>query len=487
MEIKSTDTNDWNQCIFKEGESSSKITKCDCSTSMTLIIGEHLTVKLLSAGKLLSTKNISVKDSIKLKVPTITAVEPHTNGNFMIKWKTNYEKEEFGNDLITKLMYKKKGEKDWVTHTTQFYFYEILGRDLEPNSHYVLTVRTTINNTVISSDTSEERDMTTSVSFYGLFKIVITAVCCIAVSLTCALFWCYVRFKSKWWDIIPTSPNKDLLNIVPTEPWILSPSQTTSCPISVDSPKMDRTERTQLSLFKLSCQNGNTKQMLYEKLRLLKGYSLPCRSTIPDETFQKNEQVCGVHCTSTLPPMHMPPKTKQKEINAQRQINAIREALSKIFPNLPITPVDSQSDSYNNMTYSIPVNPQESKMHSTPKPELSFDSDYHCNENNVTDLRTVIDSGQPELPVTDVNLLYNPFDNSSSSEDNSHCIVYPSNVPTPACSPPPSVENDKVSQTLHICDPAQCTLVQCAEQELLNNCLESKISVQKRPFPWSAC
>lgn len=453
MEIKTTETNDWNGCIFKEGESSSKITKCDCSTSMTLIMGEHLTTKLLRAGKLLNSKNISVRDSIKLKGPTITAVEPYTNGNFLVKWKTNYEKDEFGIDLITKLMYKKKGEKDWVTQTTQFYFYEILGRDLDPNSHYILTVRTTINNTVISSDASEERDMTTSVSFYGLYKIVITALIFIAVGFTCALFWCYVRFKSKWWDIIPTYPNKDLFNIVPTEPWILSLSQTTQCPISVDSPKIDRTEEKQLS-------------------------------TIPDETVQKHEQGCGVDCDSTLPPMHMPPKTKQKEINTQRQINVIREALSKIFPNLPIIPVDSQSETYNNMTYSIRVNSHESRRHSTPKPELSFDSDYHFNENNITDVRTVIDSGQPELPVTDANLLYNPCDNSSSPEDNSlTCIVYKSNAPTPACSPPPSVENDQVSQTLQKCDPAQCTLVQRAEQGLLNNRLESKISVQKRQCP----
>ncbi|KAK6311654.1 hypothetical protein J4Q44_G00173180 [Coregonus suidteri] len=240
----------WNDCTFKEKERSNGVSKCGCYIHpMVLVIGEEFNATLWNSGKRLNSKVISIKSSIKPKTPTVQEVKPTENGNFLVKWKTNYPDDAlFPKYLIAELSYRKKGETDEVSKNDSTTSHEILGRDLEPNTIYALKVRTYTDFSGRFSDWSEELEFTNPASSQKVLQIVIVLSCITIIIITSALFWCSVRLKTKLWDNIPKCSNSELLYMVPGIHKILSPPKILLSPIYVDSSKMDIEGKTWTNL-----------------------------------------------------------------------------------------------------------------------------------------------------------------------------------------------------------------------------------------------
>uniref|UniRef100_A0AAQ6IPQ0 Fibronectin type-III domain-containing protein n=1 Tax=Anabas testudineus TaxID=64144 RepID=A0AAQ6IPQ0_ANATE len=102
---------------------------------------------------------------LKPKAPTIVLVY-ESNGNYRVKWTTNM-KGHFSDTLTANVTYYKKGDKnkvsEFVDSTTLdgFRYFEILEKDLEPSTTYVVSVRSFTDWSGKYSDSSEEWEFTT--------------------------------------------------------------------------------------------------------------------------------------------------------------------------------------------------------------------------------------------------------------------------------------------------------------------------------------
>uniref|UniRef100_A0A8C7M8D4 Uncharacterized LOC109893380 n=1 Tax=Oncorhynchus kisutch TaxID=8019 RepID=A0A8C7M8D4_ONCKI len=452
-----------NDCTFKEKERSNDVFKCGCSIDpMVLIIGEEFNATLWNSGKRLNSKILCIKCSIKPKTPTIQKVKPTENGNFLVKWKTNYSDDApFSKDLISELSYRKKGETDEVSKNDSTTSHELLGRDLEPNTIYALKVRTYTDMSGRFSDWSEELEFTNPASSQKVLQIVIVFSCIAVIIITSALFWCSVRLKTKLWDNIPKCSNPDLLYMVPGVPKVLSPPKIPLSSIYVDSSKMDTEGKTWTNPSIVDGSSGRGSGSELDSSSSL-GYAHTC-------------------------PMSPEPSNVQI-------ISHLQEALSKVFPGLvsldgnpqslllapPMTDDGTQmicpepnrdigvcssdynplhfmseygdscgSSCYNNITYSpsVPLNSiQElttSKTSSFPKQPLLFcNSSYHSGEAEVlknAHPQLFLGTGQQDLnlstncaPLLQTEFSYHPCDGASddsetttSAEDTS--LIYGSN------------------------------------------------------------
>ncbi|XP_062327060.1 uncharacterized protein LOC134027858 [Osmerus eperlanus] len=441
LELKTSDPNDSYSCIFKEIMRSSDVI-CSCSISMrSLIISEEFTATLRN-----QSFRIRVSNSIKPKRPKITEVKQSPNGNFWVTWTTNHKK-TLADKLTTELTYKKTGDIDGVSQNTSSTFFEILGTDLEPNTKYVLIIRTYTDFSERFSDSSEEWHFTTPVGSSHVFKIVIVALSIVAISLTCFLFWCFIRLKSKCWDTVPKYPCPALLKIDSKEPWILSPSKTPLCPISVDSLKMNGTEGKQLAI-----QDGSGQRHEYES------------EAVHDFSSQSYALTCP------------PPMNDLTPCNGQKQIAKTQAELFKVLHNL------SMSQCYLNVPNSKPINNLESVMESptwlTMGHAIPCDGSYNSNEIKVTFPQIFLGTNQdPTLSPFEEDSSYHPctngFVSSSPVEDISlTCKTKEHNTPTPTCSLLPSGDDYQALQSLQQHNSCQWTLSHSAEQDRL--CPESK-------------
>uniref|UniRef100_A0A673VUF9 Fibronectin type-III domain-containing protein n=1 Tax=Salmo trutta TaxID=8032 RepID=A0A673VUF9_SALTR len=452
-----------NDCTFKEKERSNDVSKCGCSIDqMHLIIGEEFNATLWNSGKRLNSKVLCIKCSIKPKTPTIQDVKPTENGNFLVKWRTNYpDNALFPKVLIAELSYRKKGETDEVSRNESTTSHELLGRDLEPNTIYALKVRTYTDWSGHFSDWSEELEFTNPASSRKVLQIVIVFSCIAVIIITSALFWCSVRLKTMLWDNIPKCSNPDLLYMVPGVPKVLSPPKILLSSIYVDSLKMDTEGKTLTNPSTVDGSSGRGSGSELESSSSL-GYAQTCS---------------------------MSPEPSNVQI-----ISHLQEALSKVFPSLvpldgnpqslllalPMTddgtemncpesnrdigvcssdynPLHFMGESggscglfcYNNITYSpsVPLNSLQelttSKTSSFPMQPLLFcNSFYHSGEAEVLKNghpQLFLGTGQQDLnlstncaPLLQTDFSYHPCDGASddsettmSAEDTS--LIYGSN------------------------------------------------------------
>ncbi|XP_056134441.1 uncharacterized protein LOC130111319 isoform X2 [Lampris incognitus] len=226
-------------CTFKPSEHISG--KCSCSIKMSFTLGQQYTATLRTAEKPPRNGTINITDTIKPKAPTITSVKKTQNGNFQVMWKKNYNSaiDKFLTAVVT---YRKKGETREESKPTDLSSYEILERDLEPNTEYVVSVRSCLIFGKQHSDRSQEYEFKTPASFQSLLMNIIIGLSVTAVFITSVVFVCGVRLKAKWWDIVVKHPNKTLIYVTPGEQKLLQPSQTVISPIYVDLPKEDPNE-----------------------------------------------------------------------------------------------------------------------------------------------------------------------------------------------------------------------------------------------------
>uniref|UniRef100_A0AAZ3PYW2 Fibronectin type-III domain-containing protein n=1 Tax=Oncorhynchus tshawytscha TaxID=74940 RepID=A0AAZ3PYW2_ONCTS len=436
-----------NDCTFKEKERSNDVSKCGCSIDpMHLIIVEEFNATLWNSGKRLNSKVLCIKCSTELHLHT-QIVKPTENGNFLVKWKTNYpDNEEFSKNLIAELSYRKKGETDEVSKNESTTSYELLGRDLEPNTIYALKVRTYADWSGRFSDWSEELEFTNPASSRKVLQIVIVFSCIavIIIIITSALFWCSVRLKTKLWDNIPKCSNPDLLYSGAKK--VLSPPKILLSSIYVDSSKMDTEGKTWTNPATVDGSSGRGR-----------GSELDSSSSLG------HAHTCS-----------MSPEPSNVQI-----ISHLQEALSKVFPSLvpldgnpqslllapPMTddgtqmncpesnrdigvcssdynPLHFMSESggscYNNITYSpsVPINSLQeltpSKMSSFPtRPMLFCNSSYYSGEADVLKNdhpQLFLGTGQQDLNLSTNCATFLQTDNSYHACDGDTSLIYGSNV-----------------------------------------------------------
>ncbi|XP_036422678.1 uncharacterized protein LOC118805753 isoform X2 [Colossoma macropomum] len=181
---------------------------CECKFQVPgFVLTENFTAILYRGEDLVFTKNINTDESIKPKRPTIVSVKLTENGNFRITWDTNYTsplQKPFSDSLMTELTYGIKGSKNMSKHLLQGSHYEIVSRNLQPNSKYVVRVRTQFNNNSILSDYSQPYEFITPISTETVLKILIPILCIILIIFMSTTFCYYNKMKRELWDTYPT-------------------------------------------------------------------------------------------------------------------------------------------------------------------------------------------------------------------------------------------------------------------------------------------
>nr|XP_033498763.1 uncharacterized protein LOC117266966 isoform X1 [Epinephelus lanceolatus] len=212
---------------------------CCCTLDeMILVSGETHSATVWKGGKIMESKIISIRDSIKPRTPTITSVK-ESNGNFQILWKTNHEG-FFSEDLTAEVIYHIKGDTQKVNKPvkpTTFEgqnYYEIPGEDLEPSKTYAVCVRSYTNRSDKFSDSSEEWEFTTPMAAYILPLVIIISLSVAAVIISITAYCCYVKVKTKWWDTVAKCPNPKIFIMHPSEQELLKPVPPTISSICVE-------------------------------------------------------------------------------------------------------------------------------------------------------------------------------------------------------------------------------------------------------------
>ncbi|KAG8001444.1 hypothetical protein GBF38_007102, partial [Nibea albiflora] len=212
--------------------------RCCCSFQMILVLGETHTATVFKEGERMGSKVISISEGIKPRVPTDVSVK-ESNGNFQVMWNTNMQ-DSIGDELTANVTYRKKGHTVKVSkHVTPTKIngrssYEILGRDLEPSTTYMVSVKSYTEWSHRFSDSSEEVEFTTPASTDAPLLAVIISLSLVAIIVSGAIYGCYVMFKTKWWDTVAKCPNPKLLDMRPREQALLKPSPPTILPVCVE-------------------------------------------------------------------------------------------------------------------------------------------------------------------------------------------------------------------------------------------------------------
>ncbi|XP_030580066.1 uncharacterized protein LOC115776475 isoform X2 [Archocentrus centrarchus] len=202
--------------------------KCCCDFQMTFTIGTTYTAKVLKDGKTMESKVIKVTESLKPKTPTIKLVK-ESNGNIGVSWNSTMMG-FINNQLTAEVTYYKKGETTKISKSIipaivdGLNYYEINGQELDPNSTYIVSVRSFIKLSGRFSDSSTEWEFktpfaTASSRNFQLLVIVIS-LSIVAVIFSVAIYGLHVKLKTMLWDEVPKPPNK-ILNTDPSEQRVL--------------------------------------------------------------------------------------------------------------------------------------------------------------------------------------------------------------------------------------------------------------------------
>ncbi|XP_046733201.1 uncharacterized protein LOC124403472 isoform X2 [Silurus meridionalis] len=208
-------------CHFEE----THLGTCECRIDFPgFIIGEDLKINLSKGDNVWWPIMISTGNSIKPRRPIITSVVQKANRNILIEVNTTYTKQPFSDYLMVELNYKIDGSDEKETTLLQkgSTVHEILGRNLQPNSRYVLRARVKssypLNNTF--SDYSEPIKFQTPISLQNTLKIIIPILCIILIICISSIYFWFYRVLKPWWDEIPTP--KFTTNFVKQVPQLLS-------------------------------------------------------------------------------------------------------------------------------------------------------------------------------------------------------------------------------------------------------------------------
>ncbi|XP_061923246.1 interleukin 4 receptor, tandem duplicate 1 isoform X2 [Entelurus aequoreus] len=218
--------------------------KCRCSVDMTLVSDETHLASLQRGGKDVESKNITVKNHVKPNAPTIVSVK-ESNGNVVVKWRSNINRDSLREDMMTNVTYRKEGDTKEVSQIVRVLtadepcYLEILGEHLAPSTTYVVTAQNFLEWGYQPSDRSEEYKFTSPPSPQRLLVAVIVSLSLVAVIATCATYGCYVKCRAKYWDSVGDYQNSKLLDLNRSEQEVLKPTAPIISSIYVEPPTDD--------------------------------------------------------------------------------------------------------------------------------------------------------------------------------------------------------------------------------------------------------
>ncbi|KAF4073998.1 hypothetical protein AMELA_G00249620 [Ameiurus melas] len=248
-------------CDFKQLNNSE--CKCIVQQKSGFVLGENYKVKMLRWNSLLFTKNVSTTESIKPKKPVIVSVNQTQNGNIHIVCNSIYRTEEkiLSEHLILELTYYiegSRGSEKTETLALNQWEYELVGRNLESTSNYIVRARVKSNLNSRFSDYSDPYKFTTPSSPKDLLKIIIPIVCVILIICIFTIYYSYNKILTEWWDKIPTP--KIATSFVKQVPNLLS-FQNEFSSVHLDSSKLVHSgEKTwpAPSLVDVGCENSHS-------------------------------------------------------------------------------------------------------------------------------------------------------------------------------------------------------------------------------------
>uniref|UniRef100_A0A9J8AK14 Interleukin-4 receptor alpha N-terminal domain-containing protein n=1 Tax=Cyprinus carpio carpio TaxID=630221 RepID=A0A9J8AK14_CYPCA len=239
-------------CIFERNHYSDN---CECNITVEgFVATEIFNTTLLEGSNVLLYKTFMTSDFIKPKSPVLS-VQKTENGNFNVTWDDQYEKNDlvagiFFEGLRINLTYGIKGGHKNISKTVPntVRSYEIVAKNLLPNTNYILTatMSTDYNDHSIPSDQSATVEFTTSSSPTEIAKIIIPSLCVGLIVIISIIFICILRMKTNWWDKV-SKPKIDG-NLGEEKGHILPPSVTKFSPIQAEIPTLDLQEDKKLIL-----------------------------------------------------------------------------------------------------------------------------------------------------------------------------------------------------------------------------------------------
>lgn len=197
---------------------------CQCVINVPgFTIMEIFIANVMRHGKVLLTEYIYTEHTVKPNAPVITSIERKERGNFYVTWKTDYSTAfSFSKELIPEVTYSLKGstQNRIVNLSAGDLTYELMGKDLHPNSNYTLKVRIKYKVNGTFSDYSEPKWFTTSSSSVDNLVIIIAVICVILLLLISTIFYLYNRILKVCWEKVPTP--KLAANFVKQVPLLLT-------------------------------------------------------------------------------------------------------------------------------------------------------------------------------------------------------------------------------------------------------------------------
>ncbi|XP_072239180.1 uncharacterized protein [Leuresthes tenuis] len=220
---------------FKKGDSDCKLQSCHsglccCSVQISFVRGDTHSATVRKRGKVMQYKEIQTTLDLKPQTPTIISLR-ESNGNLEVKWRSG---ESCNSDAhAAEVTYYKKGDRQAQKHQNitpvtveGLYYYEIPGKDLEPGTTYVVSVRGRTEQGSRLSDSSDEREFTTPADPNDVHIAVIVSLSFAAVIVTGAAFGCYKKVKAKWCDRVAKCPVPEFLDSRPVRRQeLLKPSE----------------------------------------------------------------------------------------------------------------------------------------------------------------------------------------------------------------------------------------------------------------------
>ncbi|XP_029955233.1 uncharacterized protein LOC115394126 [Salarias fasciatus] len=197
--------------------------RCCCSVRMMLTLRDTHTVTVWGKGRSMESKKFGVYENMKPKTPTIKSVKEF-NGNFEVLWDTKMRGIAKKSLTAEVTYYKapnmtKKRVPAPPVEVDGLSYFQIPGSDLEPNTTYMVSVRSKTNWSGLMSDSSSEFEFKTrndsiihqqrddEASSSSLFLTVIVSLSVAAIVLSGVIYLCFDRLKRKWWDIDTKYPN----------------------------------------------------------------------------------------------------------------------------------------------------------------------------------------------------------------------------------------------------------------------------------------
>ncbi|KAM4743568.1 uncharacterized protein FYW61_021904 [Anableps anableps] len=199
--------------------------QCCCSVKVIIVPAETYTITAFENVMEVNSTTIEIIQSLKPRTPTIVSVDEF-EGIFTVRWKTNMA--HFPDKLTAEVTISKDGRTEKVFENIKpatingQESYQINGRQLEPDTVYMVSVRSYTDYSQKFSDRSKEFKIITPSAQSSIVLWIVIPLSMFGIFLAVSFYTCFIRIKRKWWDSLP-EPKKILVPVMKPEvyePWV---------------------------------------------------------------------------------------------------------------------------------------------------------------------------------------------------------------------------------------------------------------------------